>query len=156
MTTKGDLIKRALGGQSLNNWFPEGDHKKAQRAISSFLGWSDGAGCGSITKKGIELRDAYGANGRLLLFVPWSEVLEVVARGALPELRATYEAAAEEWGAYCRRQPFFLDDKRTSDELEADFEDYCRITDALSDAMYAIVDAGLETECQQSLFEAAS
>jgi len=101
-----DLIIRGLSGEHLNGWLPGNDNRAAiSHVVSSKASWSGpGMGWGEVHRDGIgewPSGTRYGDRRRsaAALFVPWAEVLAIIARGCPGGHRERYEAAFRAWGA---------------------------------------------------------
>jgi hypothetical protein len=152
------LILRGLSGEHLHGFLPGNDHKAAiAHAAPGNHGWGPELGdkWGQVTRKGIgiypQLADARDEK-KAVMFVPWRVVLEIVAKGCQDGRREAYEAAYAEWLEHHRRYPFFEPDnyphwrKRTDEEAEVEFEDYCRVSDLIHTATRSIIEAGCARE----------
>jgi hypothetical protein len=153
---KAELILRGLSGEHLHGFLPGNDHKPAvSHAASGYHGWGGGGEWGQVTRKGIGLypdlpshRDQKNAR----VFITWAEVFEIVAKGCSDGRREAYEAAYVAWNEHHERFPYWepvhygRTRKRTDEEAEAEFDDYCRVTDAIHETTRAIVGAGCSLE----------
>jgi hypothetical protein len=155
---KAELILRGLSGQHLHDFLPGNDHKAAISHVASGHGGWGGGGSpywGQVTRKGVgyypNLTDARNEKNAVM-FVSWREVIEVVAKGCSGGRREAYEAAYDAWNHHHDRYPYWEPGnygrtrKRTEEEAEAEFEDYCRVTDAIRKTTRDIVEAGCSRE----------
>jgi hypothetical protein len=101
---RADLIIRALSGHHLHGFLPgNGNRAAISRAVSSGRSWSGPLeGWGEVRREGIGLwphaiRLVPARPADAMLFLPWDEVLAVIARGCADGYRERYEAAHAAW-----------------------------------------------------------
>jgi hypothetical protein len=157
---KARLILRALSGEHLHGFLPGEDNKAAiSHAVSGYHGWGGDTGglWGQVTRKGIGLypdieatRDEKNAE----VFIPWREVLEVVARGCIGGRREAYETAFDAWNEHHRRYPAWAPGvSRTHQQMIERQAELPRVTDAIRSTRDAIIQAGCSLEpVQPELF----
>ena len=154
---KARIILRALSGNHLHGFLPGEDHKRAiSSAVTTHHEWAGGGEHGRVTKRGIEMFDSLDAmfGGSPVLVIPWRDVLDVVAKGCTDGRREAHEAAFEAWGEHHRRFEFRYWDldackrrrNRTEEEIQAEHDDFARVSDGIHSTMAAIVNAGCERE----------
>lgn len=87
------IARRALGGQALTGWWVD-DWKPARTAaVNSHAGWTGTGQTGQCEADGVHVWFGRPHDAPADVVVKWSEIRDIVRRGATPERREAYEEA---------------------------------------------------------------
>ncbi len=136
------LITGALAGQPLSRFMPGADNHAAIRAVvATWKSWTSDLGYAEVRPKGAGLwPEILGDHtpGNAAVFLTWSQILEIIARGCTDDRCKAYEAA---------RQAF----RDTHDRK--DWDAWRAACDAMAAAEQELISYGLQAEpVQDALF----
>ena len=154
------LILRGLGGEHLSGFLPGNDNSAAiSHAVASQHQWSvQGGTRGRVTARGIGVWPTLGLRSpaEAVAFVPWPDVLDIVAGGCEGGRRTAYEAAYavfHEWAEVAQWRPGETSEQLAQRVAAIDPTLYARAHDGIRDTTAAIIRHGCElADVQQTLF----